>query len=64
MKFDKLGVQAAILRVEVLRDEKRWTAPKQYLPLLDRVAKNESYLHMARARAAALTEQIRNPKTQ
>ncbi len=64
VKFDKLGVQAAILRVEVLRDEKRWTAPQQYLPLLDRVAKNESYLHMARTRAAALADEIRKIKTQ
>jgi len=59
VRFDKLGVQDAIIRIEVARDQKRLIAEKQFLPLLDRVVKNESYLHMARERAAALTESIR-----
>ena len=29
-----------------------WWRPQQFLPLLDRIAKNESYLHIARERAA------------
>jgi len=62
VRFDKLGVQDAILRVEVLRNQKRLVAEDQFLPLLDRVAKNGSFLHMARSRAAALTESIRAPK--
>jgi hypothetical protein len=59
VKFDKLGVQEAILQIEVLRDQKQLIAPEQFLPMLDRVAKNESFLHMARERAAALAESIR-----
>jgi hypothetical protein len=59
VKFDKLGAQEAILQVEVLRDQKQLIAPEQFLPMLDRVAKNESFLHMARERAAALAESIR-----
>lgn len=62
VKFDKIGAQDAILRLEVLRDQKRLAAPEQFLPLLDRVVKNESFLHMARDRAAALAEGIRKPK--
>ena len=62
VRFDKLGVQDAILRIEVTRDQKRLVAERQFLPLLDRVVKNESYLHMARERAAALTESIRATK--
>jgi hypothetical protein len=62
VRFDKLGVQDAILRLEALRDQKRLVAEQQFLPLLDRVAKNESYLHMARSRAAALAESIRAPQ--
>ncbi len=58
-RFDKLGAQDAILRLEVLRDQKRMMAPQQFLPMLDRVAKNESFLHIARERAAALAEDIR-----
>jgi hypothetical protein len=45
-----------------LRDQKRLVAERQFLPLLDRVVGNESYIHMARARAAALAESIRAPK--
>jgi hypothetical protein len=62
VRFDKLGVQDAILRIEVTRDQKHLVAEEQFLPMLDRVIKNESYLHMARDRAAALAESIRAPK--
>lgn len=61
-RFDKLGVQNALLRIEATRDAKRLVAPQQFLPMLDRVAKNESYLHMARSRAAALADSIRAEK--
>jgi hypothetical protein len=59
VRFDKLGVQEAILRIEILRDQKRIVAPDQFLPMLDRVVKNESFLHMARDRAAGLADWIR-----
>jgi hypothetical protein len=62
VRFDKLGVNDSILRIEATRDQKRLVAQEQFLPLLDRVVKNEKYLHMARSRAAALTESIRAPK--
>jgi hypothetical protein len=59
VRFDKLGVQDAILHVEILRDQNRLVAPEQFLPMLDRVVKNESFLHMARDRAANLADWIR-----
>jgi hypothetical protein len=59
VRFDKLGVQDAILRIEIIRDQKRLVAPEQFLPMLDRVAKNESFLHIAQERAAALADGIR-----
>jgi hypothetical protein len=59
VRFDKLGVQQAILRIEIIRDQKRLIGPDQFLPMLDRVVKNESFLHIARDRAAALAEGIR-----
>lgn len=62
VRFDKLGVQDSILRIEVTRSQKRLVAEAQFLPLLDKVLANEKYLHMARSRAAALAESIRNPK--
>lgn len=62
VRFDKLGVQDSLLRIEVTRDQKRLVAEEQFLPLLDKVVANEKYLHMARTRAAALAESIRGPK--
>ncbi len=59
VKYDKLGVQNALILIQVTRDEKRLIAPQQFLPLLDRVVKNESYLHMARERASAFADEIR-----
>jgi hypothetical protein len=58
--FDKLGVNQCILELQVVYEKKRLIAPQQFLPLLDRVIKNESYLHMARERAASLAEAFRN----
>lgn len=62
VKYDKLGVNDALLQLHILWDQKRVVAPQQFLPLLDRVAKNDSYLHMARERAALLADAFRNNK--
>lgn len=59
VKYDKLGVQNALLQLQTTRDQKRLIAPEQFLPLLDRVVKNESYMHMARERAAVFANDIR-----
>ena len=59
VKYDKLGVQNALLLIQTTHDQKRLIAPEQFLPLLDRVVKNESYLHMARERAALFANDIR-----
>jgi hypothetical protein len=58
-KFDKLGVNNALLKLEVSVDRNRVIGRERFLPLLDRVAKNESYLHMARERAARLADLFR-----
>lgn len=60
VKYDKLGVNQALLLLQVSYDRKRLIAADQFLPLLDRVIKNDSYLHMARERAAALADAIRS----
>jgi hypothetical protein len=59
-RFDKLGVNKALLQLQAAWDRNRIVAPQQFLPMLDRVAKNEAYLHMARERAAALADVFRN----
>jgi hypothetical protein len=61
-KYDHLGVYKALLLLESALMRGRLVAHEQFLPLLDRVAKNESYMHTARARAAEIAEAIRNPK--
>jgi len=58
-KYDHLGVMKAVLLLETANDHKRLVAAPQYLPLLDRIAKNESYMHQARVHAANLAEQFR-----
>jgi len=61
-KYDKLGVNRALLLIQSAYDHKRLVAPQQLLPLLDRIAKNESYMHMDRERAAGLGDAIRASK--
>ncbi len=61
-KYDKLGVNKALLQLETSLDRKRLVGCQQFLPLLDRIAKNESYLNMARTRAATLGDLIRAAK--
>jgi hypothetical protein len=58
-KYDHLGVMKAVLLLEAAYDRKHLVDTAQYLPLLDRIAKNESYMHQARLRAAALADEFR-----
>ena len=63
-KYDHLGVVKALLLLESALERKRLVAAEQFLPMLDRIAKNETYMHTARARAAEIAEMIRAPKAQ
>lgn len=58
-KFDRLGVHQVLLEIQVAWERKRLVAPEQMLKMLDRVAKNQVYMNIARERAAALAESIR-----
>jgi hypothetical protein len=67
VKFDRIGVNQALLDMAVAFERKRIVAPEQFLPLLDRIAKNDSFVHIARERAAAMADSVRNaqkPKTE
>jgi hypothetical protein len=61
-KYDKLGVVDSLLQLQISMDRKRLVAAEQFLPLLDKLANNESYMHTARARAAEVAAAIRAPK--
>lgn len=58
-KYDHLGVVKALNLLWSAMDRKRLVGLEQYLPTLDRIVKNETYMHTARARAAELAEAIR-----
>ena len=59
IKHDRLGVNDAVLRLWKSWDNKHLMGTPQMLPLLDEVARNEVYIHMAREKAAELAEAIR-----
>jgi hypothetical protein len=58
-KYDKLGVVKALNLLGSAIERKRVVGLEQYLPTLDRIIKNESYMHTARARASEIAEFIR-----
>ena len=59
VRFDRIGVNQALLDLAVTNERKRLVARDQFLPLLDRIAKNDSFVHIARERAATLADEIR-----
>ena len=59
IRFDKLGVNDAVLRIDAAWAQKRLVGREQFLPLLDRVAKNEAFVNLARDRAARLAAALR-----
>jgi len=58
MKHDRLGVNDAMVKIQIAWDNKRLVGTAQLLPLLDQVVKNESFVHIARERAAQLVDAI------
>jgi hypothetical protein len=58
-KYDHLGVVQAMNLLASAYERHRLVAVTQFLPILDRVAKNETYMHAARALAAEMAEAIR-----
>jgi hypothetical protein len=59
LKHDRLGVNDAVLRIQAAWENKRLLATDDVLPLLDQVAMNDAYIHMARERAARMADAIR-----
>jgi len=59
IRHDRLGVNAAVLKIQSLWNDKRLVATADFLPVLDRVASDEVYIHMARERAAQIADAIR-----
>lgn len=62
-KFDHLGVDRALLQLQITFERNELVAARQLLPILDRIAKNASLFNRARERAAAIAEAIRTRST-
>lgn len=58
VRYDRLGVHDALLKIESSWKNKRLVGTSQFLPLMQQVRDNEAFLHMARERAARLSEEI------
>lgn len=61
--FDKLGVNDALAEIEALWLRKQLATPEQFIPLLTRIATHESFMHLARERAARLKDAFTKPVT-
>lgn len=62
MKYDRLGVNDALLELESDFSKGVLPEPQRVLPLLDQVSADYRFLDIARERARALAEQIRHPR--
>jgi hypothetical protein len=58
-RFDHLGLDRALLLLQISVDRRRLAGGSQLLPILDRIAKNQSTFNRVRDRAAAIAELIR-----
>lgn len=56
--FDKLGVNDALAQLESLWLRKQLAAPRQFVPLLTRIATHTAFMHLARERASRLKDQF------
>lgn len=60
VRFDRLGVNDALLGLQSSMDRGRVVAAEQLLPVLEQIVGQERILHLARSRAAAIIERIQS----
>jgi hypothetical protein len=61
-KFDRLGVNDALMQFETDMDHRLLPEPERLLPILDQIAADSHFIDIARSRARALAERIRNSR--
>lgn len=61
MKYDRLGVNDALLQLETDLSKGVLPEPESVLPLLDQIAADSRFVEIARQRARALAERVRHP---
>lgn len=63
-KFDRLGINDALMQFEADMDHRLLPEPEHMLPVLDQIAGDPHFVEIARSRARALAERIRNSRIQ
>jgi hypothetical protein len=61
-KFDRLGVNDALMQFESDMDHRILPEPERLLPILDQIAADSHFLEIARTRARAIAERIRTSR--
>jgi hypothetical protein len=61
-KFDRLGINDALMQFEADMDHRLLPEPEHMLPVLDQIAGDPHFVEIARSRARALAERIRNSR--
>jgi hypothetical protein len=62
MKYDRLGVNNALMQFEMDLNKRAIPEPQRLLPVLEQIANDPRVVDIARQRARSLAERIRNPK--
>jgi len=60
IKYDRLGVNDALLQFESDMDHRLLPEPERLLPVLDQIAQDSRFMQISRTKARALAERIRN----
>jgi hypothetical protein len=63
MKYDRLGINDALLQFETDLNRNMLPEPQRALPALDQIAGNPQFVEIARQRARTLAERIRHGST-
>lgn len=61
MKYDRLGINDALLQFETDLNHKLLPEPQRALPTLDQIAGDSRFVQVGRQRARSLAERIRHP---
>jgi hypothetical protein len=62
VKYDRLGVNDSLRQFEADMDNRLLPEPERLLPVLDQIAGDSHFVEIARTRARALAERIRNSR--
>jgi hypothetical protein len=63
MKYDRLGINDALLQFETDLNKNMLPEPQRALPVLDQIAGNPQFVEIARQRARTMAERIRHGST-